>query len=229
MATRSPLKLSPMHRQHLEMGASMVEADGWQRPARYSSVEDEVERLTGTVGFCDVSPSVKLRLQGAEVESWPAQAAPELGRLDIGAVGKHRLAAVARLTTDEFLIIAEPNRAPSIYDTLGVPGKTCAHIVDISSALAGVAIAGPSARLLLEAVTDLDVSPQVFPDLRCAQAGFVEVHGTLLRLDIGDLPYYEVYFGREFAEYVWDALTEAGEEFEAVPFGTDSMALLRKT
>lgn len=228
MATRAPMKLSPMHRQHLELSARMVETDGWHLPARYSSVEEEVERLGRTVGFCDVSPSVKLRLQGAEVESWLARAFPDLGRLDIGAVGKHRSAAVARLTTDEFLIVAEPNRAPSIYDTLGVPRKTCAHIVDISSALAGVAIAGPSARLLLEAVTDLDVSTQVFPDMRCAQAGFAEVHGTLLRLDIGDLPYYEVYFGREFAEYVWDALTEAGEEFEAVPFGTDSMARLRK-
>lgn len=229
MTMRSPLKLSPMHHQHLAMGATMVEAGGWQRPARYSSFEEEVERLNSAVGLCEVSPSVKLRLQGAEVESWLAWVFPDLGRLDIGAVGRHRPAAVARLASDEFLIVAGPSERPSIVKALGVPVDSCAHMVDISAALAGVAVAGPSARRLLEAVTDLDVSPQAFPDMRCAQAGFAEVHGTLLRMDLGGLPYYEVYFGREFAEYMWHALTEAGEEFEAVPFGTDAMAHLRNT
>jgi len=54
-----------------------------------------------------------------------------------------------------------------------------------------------------------------------------EVHGTLLRIDTGGLPSFDLYFGREFGEYLWDALLEAGGEYSVAPFGIEAMARLK--
>ena len=56
-----------MHHLHLELGAKMVEAGGWQRPAVYTTVDEEVERLRGAAGITDVSPDGKISLQGIGV------------------------------------------------------------------------------------------------------------------------------------------------------------------
>ena len=62
MTTWSPVRRSAMHHSHLALGASMGERDGWQQPARYSSVEEELQHLKGGVALHDISPSTKLLL-----------------------------------------------------------------------------------------------------------------------------------------------------------------------
>ena len=86
----------------------------------------------------------------------------------------------------------------------------CVHVVDMTSGLAGVRVTGPSAEQLLAAVSELDSSASSFGDMRCAQASFAEIHGTLLRMDLSGVPSYQLFFAREFGEYLWDALMEAG-------------------
>ena len=94
----------------------------------------------------------------------------------------------------------------------------------MSSGLAGVRISGPLSNLLLGKISELDVSPTTFSDMRCAQTKTAEIHGTLLRMDRGSLPSYELYFPREFGEYMWDALMEAGAEYRVAPVGFEAMA-----
>ena len=50
----------------------------------------------------------------------------------------------------------------------------------------------------------------------------------LLRLDLGSVCSYEVYFGREFGEYMWDALLEAGDEHGATPVGVEAVERLQE-
>jgi glycine cleavage system aminomethyltransferase T len=76
-------------------------------------------------------------------------------------------------------------------------------------------------------LTALDLSPPQFPDLTCAQGGVAQVHALVIRADVDDELAYEIYCGREFAEYLWNTLRDAGQEFAAVPFGVASQRLLR--
>ena len=57
---------------------------------------------------------------------------------------------------------------------------------------------------------------------------FSRIHGVLLRLDISDLPSYELYFSRDFGQYMWDLLLEAGEEYNLMPCGIEAMDRLQK-
>ena len=68
-------------------------------------------------------------------------------------------------------------------------------------------------------LTTLDLRPAQFPDLSCAQGSLAGIHTLVIRADIQAHLAYQVYCGREFGEYLWDALLDAGQEFGARPFG----------
>ena len=212
----------------------MVERDGWQRPVRYTSAEEEFEQLRKTVGLGDISPVGKLNLQGDKLDSFLSRVFGDVTSPDVGAVSRHILGGdvesqpvvLARLAHDEVVILTGPGQAPVVSEALQGQADGCVHAVDITSALAGVRVAGPSAHLLLSGVTELDASPDAFLDMSCAQAKLAEIHGLLLRIDLGRLPSYELYFGREFGEYMWDALLETGEEYQVTPFGIEAMSRL---
>ena len=233
MRSSNPLKLSAMHHHQLETGAVMVESDGWLLPARYSSVERELEQVRDAVGLCDISPGAKLSLQGTELDPWLGRLLAHSTAPEIGAVASIRLdtheVLLARLASDELMMFAGPDQLPALVNGLSDQAGECVHVVDLTSALAGVSIAGPSGHLLLSGVTDLEVSPDAFPDMSCAQTMVAEIHALLLRRDLGDLLGYELYFGREFGEYMWDALLEAGEAYQVTPFGIETLARFDQT
>ena len=228
MVDWSPIALSVLHRKQLALGAVMVQADGWQHAARFTTPEDETERVREGVGLCDVSPSGKLYLLGDETGSALGQAFPGLGKMSSGGVSVQPSAAadpgeqvvLARLADDEALVVTPPGRAPTVSEAMATPLSGCVHVVNVTSALAAVSIAGPLVHRFLAALTELDVSADAFPDLSCVQTMVAEVHGTLLRRDIGAMPRFDLLFGREYGEYMWDALFEAGP---VVPFGIEAL------
>ena len=233
MNSPRPVAISAIHPKHLSLGAAMMESDGWQRPARYTTVEEEYGRLRDAVGICDISPTGKLVLHG-DIDGHLAGVLWQAGPSDVGSVGVVQPAAdseieemvMARLAGDEALLLTAPNQAPLVTGLLDVNDERCAHSVDVTSVLAGVKIAGPLAQRLLAGVTEMDTSPAAFPDMSCAQGSASLVHATLLRHDQGGLPGYELYFGREYGEYMWDTLMEAGEPHGVVPFGIETLARL---
>ena len=53
-----------------------------------------------------------------------------------------------------------------------------------------------------------------------------EVYVILLRWDRAGLPGYDIYVSREYGEYIWDAMLEAGHEYGIVPFGVETLKQL---
>ena len=225
-----------MHHSQVALGAVMMEREGWLRAARFTSAEDEAERVRTGVGLFDLSPQRKLYLLGGEIDSTLAALFPQLPKLSVGNLVRQRLSAdrgaqeveLARLADDELLVLTAPNQAAAVSEALSQSPGDCVHAVDITSALAAISVAGPLADRLLGAITDVDLSPGSFPNLSCAQLMAAEVHGTLLRHDLGDLPRYDLYFSRDLGEYMWDALVEAGAPHGVVPFGLEALSLLAR-
>ena len=217
-----------MHCRHLELGAEMIERDGWMLPARYSNPEEEAVRVRQSVGITDISPVGKIRLQGESIEQALQKAVPGSENRSVGSVfvssAEPGGPVVARLADDDCLIVIRPSHIDQVLESLKLAG--CAHPVNVTSVLAAVRIAGPNAPQLLAGVTELDLAPPYFPDLSCAQGMVVEIHGTIIRKDIGGLLSYDVLFGRDYGDHMWESLIEAGERQGLTPFGLESMALL---
>ena len=227
MAAPRPLALSALHHVHLALGAEMDESYGWLRPARYTTPDEECDAVRGGVGVCDTSPSGKLLLHG-EIDRYIMEGLQQGGPEEPGDAGLMQFTEdsgigdilAARLADDEALLVTAPNQSPMVAETLGSMPDACAHSVDVTSARTGICVAGPAAQLTLAGVTETDTSPHSFPDLSCAQGSISQVHATLIRHDLEDLPCYYIYVDRAYGEYLWETLIEAGSRYGITPFGT---------
>ena len=219
-----------MHYRHLELGAEMVEHEGWTLPARYSDPEDEADRVRQAVGITDISPVGKIRLQGEAVDQALREAAPGYQVTSVGSVFANPDDSggpvIARLADDDCLIVSEQASVNHVIDSLKLDG--CVHPVNVTSVLAAVRIIGPNAPAVLAGVTDLDLAPPYFPNLSCAQSMVAEIHGTIIRKDIGGLLAYDVFFGRDYGDHMWESLIDAGERHGLTPFGLEAMSLLSR-
>ena len=203
----------------------MAERDGWLQPAFYSSVDQESQLLTEGAGVYDISPAGKLLLKGNDLGDFfrkilPAREAPAVG--EVCQVSHPADGLLAGLAADEYLILTDAAELPKWAAVLGESSPDCVHVLDHTSGLAGVRLTGPKSDLLLSKLSELDTSPAAFPNLRCTQTKCAEIHGTLVRADIGPAPSYDLYFPREFGEYMWDAIFHAGEEFGVSAVGFEA-------
>ena len=223
------MKKSALNHQQLAWRARMVERDGWQQPAGYSDVDREFRALNEGLGVYDISPTGKLLLQGKDLGGLagnvlPAGDAPEVG--EVRPVSAPPAGQLARLSEDEYLVLCHARELPKWVAAMPEEPTGCVHSLDRTSGLAGLRLTGPKADRVLCQLSALDTSFEAFPNLRCAQTRCAEIHVTLIRADLGTLPSYDLYFPREFGEYFWDVIFEAGEEVGAAPVGFEAMERL---
>ena len=61
-----PVKRTPMHRKHVELGARVVDLGPWKRPYSYGSPQEECLAVRQRVGIIDVSTLGKLDVRGPD-------------------------------------------------------------------------------------------------------------------------------------------------------------------
>ena len=208
----------------------MGDVAGWQVPLRFSGPDTEVDACKKHVGMAEQSHVTKLRLQGPGVPAALEKlgATPPVGgvadvlftsersRLDI---------ELARLAEVEAWITAPPEIQSKLRSASGGLIDNGA-VFDLTSSFSAVRLVGPKAALVVTSLTDLDLRPTHMPDRSCAQTTLAEVYGLVIRADIGDLPSYRLFFGREYGIYVWESLVEAGEGYGMDLIGTEALAAL---
>jgi sarcosine oxidase subunit alpha len=105
--------------------------------------------------------------------------------------------------------------------------KMDCEIVNVTSTIAAVNLAGPNARTALQPLTDFDLSNEAFPYLGAGHAQIAGVPCLILRIGfVGELG-YEIHFPSAAGEHLWERLMEVGEQFGVKPFGLEPQRILR--
>ena len=101
-------------------------------------------------------------------------------------------------------------------------------ITHVSASFAGVNIAGPKSREVLQKVCeDVDLSSEAFPYMGVRHGHVSGIPALFLRVGfVGELV-YELHVPATQGEALWDALIEAGAEANIRPFGVEAQRLLR--
>ena len=227
------MKRTAIYHRHVADGATIVERDGWQLPARYTSVEAEVKMVRTAGGICDISPTGKLDAQGADALSLLSRALSLAETLKVGWTQRCSMSTaegdtiddvnVAGLSYDEAIVLTPAARTRSAAAILEERLNGCAHLIDVTSTRAGLWLVGPHSHRVLSKLAELDLDPTVFPDGRCVQGKAAEVHVLVIRSDILGLLAYQVYVTRDYGEYLWDALLHAGHRDGVGPFGIEAL------
>ncbi len=219
--THAPTRLSPLHALHVEAAAVMTDVVGWQVVQRYGEVEEELQAVTGSAGVCDITGRSAVRIKSSHLDDVPG-----LRSSAIGSVLRDGYSVFARLTAEETLAIGPPSTEGSWQAGIEPSGDPPRYVTDVTSGLAGLKIAGLRAREVIASLTDLDLRDRAMPDNSCAQAGFAQVHGTLLRLDIASTAAYELYVAREYGVYMWEVVLESLGHGVVAPFGDEVLQRL---
>jgi len=210
---------------------------GRQNWFEHSALEHKAVREA--VGLLDTSSFGKLLVQGRDALALlqrvcAGDVAVEPGRIVytqwLNAHGGIEAdVTVTRLDETRFLVLSGPATLARDRDWLerGIAAGEFAVVTDISTSLAMIPVMGPSSRMLLQSLTDADLSDAAFPfgtsreiDLGC---GFVRATRITYVGELG----WELLIPADLAVHVYDTLVAAGAGFGLRPAGYHALDSLR--
>lgn len=244
-----PERFTAMHHRHLELGAQMINVGLWWRPGFYGPKErrdecirEEALAVRNNVGLIDVSTLGGLEIRGPD-------AAEFLNRMYTFAYLKQPMAksryllmtnaagsiiddgVACRFSEQHFYVTATTGGVDNVYRSMlwwNAQWRLDVDITNVTAAYAGVNIAGPRSRDVLQKICeDVDLSAQGFPYLGVRTGAVEGIPVRLLRVGfVGELG-YEIHAPSSQGERLWDALLEAGQEESICPVGVEAQRMLR--
>ncbi|MFQ5958590.1 MAG: aminomethyltransferase family protein [Alphaproteobacteria bacterium] len=219
--------------------APLCHSNAWQRWAGYAtvgyftSVEDEYFAVRNAATLFDISPMVKYRIAGADAARYMNRLIPR----DVDKVAPGRVAyavwcnddgkvlddgTVFRLDDGAFQLNSQERHLCWLLDSaLGFD----VSIEDVSDAVAGLALQGPTSCAVLKAAGIGGVET-----LKPYRFTRFELDGLALMVSrtgyTGDLG-YELWIDPGDAETLWDRLMDAGEAHGLRPIGSGALDIAR--
>lgn len=213
----SVFRQTPLFHIHEQAGASLIEHHGWHVPAYFTSARAEVELVLKSAGLSDLSWMAKLDVKGYGLKTPPAVAN----------------ARAWRLAPQHYLITCEPPKRDTVTSSLlffpasrdlSLPPPV--YLTDVTSVYSQFLLAGPRSRDILCKLTSLNLCALENPG--CGQASLAHVHSIVLRDDLPVTRAFHILVGREYGESVWEAVLDAGQEFQLAPCGFEALELLQE-
>ncbi|MEH3118882.1 MAG: sarcosine oxidase subunit alpha [Methylorubrum populi] len=91
-----------------------------------------------------------------------------------------------------------------------------------------IAVQGPSARKVIAPLVEgIDLSPERFPHMAVAEGRICGVPTRLFRVSFTGELGFEINVPARYGRAVWEAIHESGRPYDIVPYGTETMHVLR--
>jgi aminomethyltransferase len=234
----APLRQTPLHARHQELGARMVPFAGWEMPIQYASILDEHRTVRSAVGLFDLSHMGEVQVAGPEALAFTRYAVvSDPGTLEPGQAQYSMLCdrtggiiddLIVYRTDDGYLIVCNASNHEVVVEHLeALRGRGDFDVVveDRSHRTALIAPQGPRAAELLAGLTDLDLGELgYYRSVRGAVAG---IDCLVARTGYTGEDGFELFCGARRAPQLWDALLEAGASLGIKPCGLGSRDTLR--
>lgn len=236
----APLR-SPLHDEHVALGATLVDFAGWEMPVRYSGDIAEHTAVRTAAGLFDLSHMGELSVRGAEAEAFLDDAL--VGRMSAVALGgaKYTMLCAAdggviddlivyRRDWDHYVIVANAANRDAVAAELAerVEGFD-ADVEDISDDIALIAVQGPAAEAIVQRMTERgadDVEAmKYYASAPILLAG--GIHAFVARTGYTGEDGFELFVGADEAAAVWQLALAEGAADGIVPCGLSSRDTLR--
>ena len=230
------LRVTPFHART----AALCQSQAWRRWAGYVAAssyelhhEREYHSIRNSAALLDVSPLYKYLVTGPDA----ARLLDRVVTRDVARLDKHQVlyttwcdstgkviddGTISRLDDHEYrMTSADPGLRWLADNAFGMD----VNITDVSDAIAALALQGPLSRVILEQLTQTDLSQLGYFRLTHVTARGMPV--TISRTGYtGDLG-YEIWLRPEYALPLWDALIEVGTSYGITPTGLLALDLAR--
>ena len=242
-ATTPTIRKTALNAVHRQMGAKMVEFNGWDMPVEYPSaggIMAEHNAVRTGVGIFDVSHMGDIRLAGPQALAAVQHISMnDASRLAIGQAQYSALlypegtfvddVIVHRLGEDEYLLVINAGTRQKDFNWVRDNTRQFdCKVEHLSDDFTQIAIQGPKGVNLLQKLTDANLSAVKFywvtrgtvcglKNILIARTGYTGEDG------------FEIYIPTDKATSVrvWNEILAAGKEFGVVPCGLGSRNTLR--
>jgi sarcosine oxidase, subunit alpha len=245
-----PVRRTPMHYAHENLGVVWMDMGDWQRPRYYSdhSHSSEEERVLieyhsvrDAAGLIDVSTLGKLDVRGAD--SGKLLDKVYTHRFSDLPTGRVRYAlmcdeggiilddgTISRISEDRYFVTTTSGNLDFVQQWL--EWQLCdsgwdVHVTNVTAGYGAMNLAGPKSRDILRKLTDCDLNSSRFPYMACRETKVQGIPAILLSMGFVGETGWEIHCPAESAEELWRAILAAGLEFGVRPFGVEAQRLLR--
>ncbi|MFD2769452.1 glycine cleavage system aminomethyltransferase GcvT [Cellulomonas phragmiteti] len=241
--------LSPLHDEHVALGAALTSFAGWQMPLRYTSDLAEHTAVRTAAGLFDLSHMGEIEVSGAAAGAFLDRAL--VGNLSALRVLGARYTMIVqpdggviddlvvyRTGQDVYLVVANASNHDVVLAELRERAATAGadvEVADRSAVTALVAVQGPHALAVVEALTGLaadpdgptDVTPATLRYYACLPMRFDGAPVLVARTGYTGEDGFEFFVDTTAAPGLWRALLTAGAGHGIVPAGLSARDSLR--
>ena len=232
-------KKTALYDIHVRLGAKMVDFAGFKMPIQYTSMLEEHKRVRTTVGVFDVSHMGEIIIRGDNA----LQMVNYLTTNDASKIQVHQAQYTAMCYDDggivddlivynmgdRYMLVVNAANTEKDYQWIREHVMDGVEIENISDTLTQLAVQGKKAEETLQKLTAVDLSEIKF--YWFVEGELAGVPMIISRTGYTGEPGFELYFDRKYSEKVWNAVFEAGSEFDIAPIGLgarDSLRLEKK-
>jgi len=231
------MKSTPFTDIHIALGAKMHEFAGYNMPVEYSGIIEEHLSVVDSVGVFDVSHMGEFWVKGPQALSFLQKVTSN--NVENLTVGKAQYSCllneaggivddlvIYRYESEKYMLVVNASNIQKDWDWCNKNNTVNAELENASDRMAQLAIQGPKALSTLQKLTDIDL--QTIP-----YYGFTTgILAGVKEVIISNTGYtgaggFEIYFYPEYATEIWNAVFEAGAEFNIKPIGLGARDTLR--
>ena len=222
---------------HISLGGKMVPFAGFNMPVQYSNLIQEHHAVRNSVGVFDVSHMGEFVLKGDKaLDLIQLVTSNDASKLTDGKVQYSCLPnntggivddlLVYRYSETEYYLVVNASNIKKDWDWISSHNTFGVQMEDISNQLSLLAVQGPNAIKVLQKLTEVELSSMPYYSFKT---------GTMAGIDdiiISNTGYtgaggFELYVWNKDAKALWEAVFEAGKEFDIIPCGLGCRDTLR--
>ncbi len=247
-----PRRYTAMHEAHVVRGAEFELVGQWLRPWYFPKPDEDIHAAVRReclaarrgVAMMDASTLGKIDIRGKDVReflnrvyanAW-TQLAPGKCRYGLmldenGMVTDDGVTSC--VADDHFLMTTTTGGAARVMNWLELWHQTEWPLLDVymtsvTDHWATAAVVGPKSRdVVAKVCKDIDLSPSAFKFMDWREGTVSGVPARVFRISFSGELAFEVNVDASYGHHVWEALMEAGAEFDITPYGTETMHVLR--
>jgi aminomethyltransferase len=233
------LRRTPLHGEHVALGARMVPFAGYEMPVQYEGIIAEHRAVRTAAGLFDLSHMGEIEVRGEEAVAFLRYAlVSDPGTLVVGQAQYSMMCQddggilddliVYRLDEGRLWIVCNASNRATVVEQLRLlleRGDFGAEIDDRSDRIALIAPQGPRAAELLGGLTDVDLAG--IKNYHAASGSVVGMDCLIARTGYTGEDGFELFCSARRASELWRVLMEAGASLGLVPCGLGSRDTLR--
>ena len=240
-AVAPELKKTPLNNLHRKMGGRMVDFGGWDMPVQYPAGTIAEHLRTRThAGLFDVSHMGEIDVTGPEaVQFINRLTSNDASKLIDGQAQYSALTTpegtviddllVYRFAPDRFMLVVNAGTTEKDWDWIASHrGSESVELKNVSSDYCQLALQGPDALEILQALTDVPLADVKY--YHFVEAKVDSVEAIVSRTGYTGEDGFEVYAAPDKGEQIWNKLLEAGafgSEEGVLPCGLAARNTLR--